>query len=131
MNALTLLNNFEREFARPFFTAPARRAWVNDFSHVTETLSSELTYNEKEAGWTLTVEVPGTTKESLKVDFDEGHLRIAGEKTKGVNKGKFEVRYGMPEGVDEEKMEAQFEDGILTVQMPKLEKKTAKAITIK
>ena len=131
MNALTLLNNFEREFARPFFTTPTRRAWADDYNSYTAGFSSELTYDEKESTWALTVEIPGVTKESLKVDFDEGYLNITGEKTKGLNKGKFEGRYALPEGVDEEKMEAKFEDGILTVHMPKLEKKTAKAITIK
>ena len=132
MNALTLLNNFEREFGRPFFHGPARSNWLADFAEVrNNSFSFEMAYDEKSAAWKLTVELAGVTKENIKVDTDEDFLLINGEKTKGFNLGKFEGRYALPEGVDLEKIEAAFEDGILTVTMPKLEKKVAKTIQIK
>ena len=132
MNALALLNNFEREFGRPFFHGPARNNWLADFAEVrNNSFSSEMVYDEKTSAFKLTVELAGVTKENVKVDTDESYLLISGEKTKGFNTGKFEGRYSLPEGIDEEKIEASFEDGILTVTLPKLEKKLAKAIQIK
>jgi len=132
MNALALINNFERDFSRPFFHRPARQNWLADFAEVrNNSFSSEMVYDEKSSTFRLIVELAGVTKENVKVDTDESHLQISGEKTKGLSAGKFEGRYALPEGIDEQKIEAAFEDGILTVTMPKLEKKLAKTIQIK
>jgi HSP20 family protein len=65
------------------------------------------------------------------VDVKEGHLAIMGEKTKGLELGKFEKYFKIPDGVDLERIDALFEDGILTVQLPLEEKKPAKQIQIK
>lgn len=129
MNALTLLNNFEREFAHPFF----RNSWLRDFDAAPthNTLSSQMTYNEEKAAWVLTVELAGVTKENLKIDTLDGYLQISGEKTKGLTQGKFEGRYHLPENVNLDKVEAAFEDGILSVEIPLLAKQPAKTITIK
>lgn len=129
MNALALLNNFEREFARPFF----RDAWLNDLAdaRTQNSFSSLMSYDEKAAAWTLTVELAGVTKDNLKIDTLDNYIQLSGEKTKGLSKGKFEGRYQLPEGIDAEKIEANFEDGILTLTLPMVEKKPAKQITIK
>ena len=132
MNALSLLNNFEREFARPFFQPSARTPWfaemVENNRHV---FSSEMAYDEQKSAWALTVELPGVTKENVKVDIVDNHLMIKGEKTKGFNRGEFEGRYALPEGIDDQRIEALFEDGILTVSTPLSEKQSAKTIQIK
>lgn len=132
MNALTLLNNFEREFARPFWAAPMRNSWLNETTaERTPQFSSELTYEKDKTTWHLNIEMAGVTKENVKVDTDEGYLHITGEKTKGLNRGKFDMHYNVPESVDFEKISAKFEDGVLTIEMPLLAKKSVKAIEIK
>lgn len=90
-----------------------------------------MKYNEEKSIWNLTVEMAGVTKDHVKIDTTDGYLRLTGEKTKGFNIGKFEGLYALPEGVDEEKIEAVFEDGILTVNMPMPAKKLSKNIQIK
>ncbi|MGZ3691198.1 MAG: Hsp20/alpha crystallin family protein [Pseudobdellovibrio sp.] len=132
MNALTLLNNFEREFARPFWATPARGAWLSDLTeNESMSFSSELVFDKEKSAWYLNIEMAGVTKDKVKVDTQEGYLRIAGEKTRGLNKGAFETRYNIPENVDLEKVAATFEDGILTIEMPVEAKKAAKTIEIK
>ena len=121
MNALSLLNSFERDFARPLVREMARE----------KVFPSLMKYDDKNAAWQLTVELAGVTKENVKIDTSEGYLRLTGEKTKGFNTGKFEGLYAIPEGVNEEKIEAVFEDGILNVNIPMPEKKLAKNIQIK
>lgn len=130
MNALALLNNFEREFARPFFS---RDSWLNDLQEIRPQngFSSAMSYDEKKAAWTLTLELAGVTKENLKIDTLDAFIQLSGEKTKGLNQGKFEGRYHLPEGIDAEKIEAAFEDGVLTVTMPMAEKKATKTIQIR
>lgn len=117
MNALSLLNSFERDFARPLVRE--------------KVFPSLMKYDDKNTAWQLTVELAGVTKENVKIDTSEGYLRLTGEKTKGFNIGKFEGLYAIPEGVNEDKIEAVFEDGILNVNIPMPEKKLAKNIQIK
>lgn len=135
MNALSLLNSFEREFGRPLFRASREdRNWLNELteSDTQKAFPSSMKYDEEKAAWTLIVELAGVTKENVKIDTTDGYLRLTGEKTKGFNTGKFEGLYTLPEGVDEEKIEASFEDGILNVNIPKPEKKSStKNIQIK
>lgn len=132
MNALTFLNNFEREFARPFFTPTSRRDLINEIMESKRSpFSSELTYDDKQQTWTLMVELAGVAKENVKIDMVDNNLVVKGEKTKGFNRGEFEIRYAVPEGIDEQKIDATFEDGILAVSMPLSEKKSAKTIQIK
>ena len=129
MNALTLLNNLDREFARPFF----RNAWPEDYADVSvkNTFSSSMRFHEDKSAWSLTVEMAGVSKDSLKINTIDGVVRLEGEKTRGVDTGKFELSYRLPQDVDAEKIEAGFEDGILSVNLPLVEKKAAKAIQIK
>lgn len=132
MNTLTLLNNFEREFSRPFFTPVKRRDLINEILETKRhSFSSELAYDKEKQAWALTVELAGVAKENVKIDMVDNHLVVKGDKTKGFNRGEFEVRYAVPEGIDEQKIDATFEDGILTVSMPLTEKKSAKTIQIK
>lgn len=129
MNALALLNNLEREFNTPFYRSPWAKDWTEtDFNR---TLPSTLKYDEAKKNWTLTIELAGVTKENIKIETENGLLRLSGEKTKGVNTGKFEGHYRLPEDIDTEKIEAKFEDGILMVDMPTAEKNLTKNIQIK
>lgn len=137
MNALSLFNrrynNFDSAFGRSFFNP----LWVDDASEAEtanyglSSMAYQTSYDEKSASWKLTLEAAGVAKDNLKVDAKEGHLAITGEKTKGLDTGKFERNFKLPEGIDLEKIEAVFEDGVLTVQMPLEAKKAPKAITIK
>ncbi len=124
MTALSLLNrhlnNFESDFSAPFAAENQNYGFY-----------SQMKYDQEKSVWQVTLEAAGVTKENLKVDMKEGYLTIAGEKTKGIELGKFEKHFKIPEGVDLEKIEARFEDGILSVQLPLEAKKAAKTIQIK
>lgn len=130
MKSLSLFNNFDREFARPFLSP----MWLKEFEDMEASklgFSSEIKYNSEASTWELTLEAPGVTKNNLKVDVKEGHLSLTGEKTKGLELGKFERHFKIPEGVDVDKVEALFEDGVLTVTLPLEAKKASKSVQIK
>ena len=131
---LSLLNNFERDFTKPFF-APAWFKEVgayNDHQQAENYLvSSQMKYDDESTSWRLTVEVAGVTKQNLKVDTKEGHLFVTGEKTKGISLGKFEKIFKLPDGIDLEKIEAAFEDGVLVVTLPLESQRAPKAILVK
>jgi HSP20 family protein len=76
-------------------------------------------------------ELPGMTEKDINVTVNRDSLRISGEKkqkkeTKEENYYSMESSYGsfdrfvnLPTEVDEEKTEAEFNNGVLTVKMPK------------
>ncbi len=125
MTALSLLNRRLNSF---------EPIWVQEAEALTPAhygFYSQFKFLEDTSVWQLTLEAAGVTKENLKVDLKDGYLAVTGEKTKGVELGRFEKDFRIPEGVDIEKIEATFEDGILTVQLPLEAKKAPKTIAIK
>jgi HSP20 family protein len=81
----------------------------------------------------ITLELAGVPKDQIKIEFQEHQIQISGER-KRVNRkedqgqvyserryGKFERTFTLPQGVELEKAEAQYQDGILLVYVPKVE----------
>ncbi len=76
-------------------------------------------------------ELPGMDEKNIEVKLSNGSLTIRGEKQEDKEEkkkdyfvqerrfGSFERTFGLPEGVDREKIEASFKKGVLTVKMPK------------
>ncbi|TVM19334.1 Hsp20/alpha crystallin family protein [Oceanidesulfovibrio indonesiensis] len=86
---------------------------------------------ENEDTVTVTAEVPGMKPEDIDVTLERGVLTVKGEKKfeeerKGENFHRIERSYGsfqrvvqLPTEVDEEKVAANYKDGVLTLTMPK------------
>ena len=80
----------------------------------------------------VTVELPGLDEKDVEVTFADGVLTLKGEKKserkeegKGFylserSYGSFQRSIALPEGVDAEKVSAEFSKGVLTVKAPKL-----------
>ena len=93
---------------------------------------------ESEKDFRLNVALPGFRKEDIKLDFEEGKLTISGERKFDTeqtnvkyhfietNYGSFSRSFYLPENILESGIEAQFENGILGVVIPKDEKKVLK-----
>ena len=131
-NALSLFN---RTPYKPFFDVWENfdKDFFGEYSTATpaKMVSYDMRLNSEKSQWELTLELAGVTKDKLKLDVKEGLLTISGEKTKGLNTGNFEHALKVPEGVDYEKIEADFTDGVLSLSFPLIEKKTAKRIELK
>ncbi len=88
-------------------------------------------------------EVPGMEKDDINVTLSDGLLTIHGEKKQEKEEEKenyrfVERRYGsfsrsvrVPDGVDAEKIEASYKDGVLKVSIPKGESEITRKIEIK
>ena len=94
----------------------------------------------------IRAELPGLTDKDVKVTLENGVLTLSGEKKSKIedNKdekhhriehhyGSFIRQFSLPDGIDENMVEARFQNGLLTVQVGKKEevKPKAKAIEIK
>ncbi|MFN8791915.1 MAG: Hsp20/alpha crystallin family protein [Bdellovibrionales bacterium] len=97
---------------------------------------------EEDNNYILKFELPGVTKDRVKVEADKDQLTIRAERKeekKSESKKKYlsEMYYGsytrsftLPGPVDEKKVDAKFENGVLTVTVPKTESLKAKQIPV-
>lgn len=134
------LLRFEREFEnlldRLFTPEEGRWPVWGGFTPVTNIAETETAYE-------VTAELPGMKPEEFKVEVHHGELWITGEKKeekeeKGKTFHRVERNYGefrrvvaLPGPVAEEKIEAQYKEGILTVMIPKTEEAKPKHIEVK
>lgn len=99
--------------------------------------------SENDTEYVLKAELPGVTKENVKVTVEDGVLQIEGERKleKEEKTGKFhrvERSYGsftrsfvLPEGVEADKVRAEFKDGVLNVHVPKAKEARPKGVDVK
>jgi HSP20 family protein len=99
---------------------------------------------EDDNNWYITAELPGLSEDDVEVTYDDGVLRIAGEKKQenedqGRNVhvterayGRFERQLPLGHGVKDDQIDASFKDGVLTITAPKAaEKEQTKKINVK
>jgi len=97
---------------------------------------------ETPEAFTIEAELPGMDKKDVKVTVQDGELTIEGErkheeetKDKKLHRieryyGSFLRRFTLPDNVDENKVKASFKDGLLTLNLTKVEPKEPKAIEV-
>jgi len=102
-----------------------------------------LEMTETDKAYKVTAELPGMEPENVDVTFDDGVLRIAGEKKEQREEsergyrlsersyGTFERLIELPSAADPEKVEAKFRNGVLTVTVAKNSEEKRKARRIK
>lgn len=95
---------------------------------------------ENEEKLIFEAEVPGLSRDQIKVELEDGVLTFTGEKTTTENKdlkhsefsyGKFSRSFKLNTDVIDDQLEARLNEGILTVTLPKSQKAQAKVIDIK
>lgn len=89
----------------------------------------------------LEAALPGYTNEDVTINVDKHVLHIASEKMTKKDERKYIVRergnirfdraFSLPEGINEEAIEAEFKNGILTITLPKLPTEQPKKISVK
>ena len=106
-------------------------------------IAPALDITEDEHAFFVTAELPGLKKEEVQIGLENGVLSISGEKkqeteSKDKNWHRMERRFGafhravtLPAGVEADKVEATFENGVLTVRVPKADAVKPKTIKIK
>ncbi len=96
---------------------------------------------ETENNVVLIADIPGVTKENLRVDVENDELTIEGvflePKTDNGKKlisecyyGKYTRTFALSDVIAQDKITAKLDDGVLTITLPKQEKAKPKKITI-
>jgi len=116
---------------------------LDDGSFGTSVWTPAVDVAENENEVQVKVELPGVSKDDVKITMQENILTIRGEKkqdkeTKNTEYHRVERSYGsfqrsftLPTNVKHEKIEASYNDGVLTVTLPKAEEAKPKQIEVK
>ena len=90
----------------------------------------------------ITAELPGIDKTDIVIDVKDGVLTLKGERSfdnevkeekyycRERTFGKFQRAFRLPADVDPEKINADYKDGILKIDIPKPEEQNPKKITV-
>lgn len=101
-------------------------AWPSSSS-----MNITLDVHETDKSYNIAAELPGMNKEEISIGFENGVLTISGEKKSSRDESKnnyyiSERTFGkvtrslrLPRDVDAEKATAQYQNGVLTLEMPK------------
>lgn len=133
-----MLPSITRRSYRPFYMGSI---FDDDFFPVMQSRSNSMpavNIKEDEKRYVLDLAVPGIDKKDLKIDIDKDVLTISSETkheseedTEGYKRKEFSYTsfcrsFQIPENVNKEKIEAGYKDGILSVELPKLEEEKSK-----
>ncbi|MCP5303461.1 MAG: Hsp20/alpha crystallin family protein [Pseudomonadales bacterium] len=99
---------------------------------------------ENESAYTVVTNLPGLTPDQIDVNIHENILTVSGEVQKVENKddktrnliqervyGKFSRSINLPQTIDVEHVEASYDNGVLTLTLPKLPSAQPRQIEIK
>ncbi|MCC2680018.1 MAG: low molecular weight heat shock protein [Pseudobdellovibrio sp.] len=120
----------------------------NDFDRAVNAMTSTVTtqvncdIHETDDHYLVSFDMPGVKKEDIKIDLQGNRLIVSGERRREHNEnrkstlwyersyGKFERTFVLPSTIEADNIEAQYEDGVLNVALPKAEKAKPRQIQI-
>lgn len=125
--------SFRRQFDRLFDEFPSRRSLADfqPFDRLMSSAAPPVDFVEKDGEYEITAELPGLDEKSVDVKLSNGVLTISGEKKEEKEEkregyycserryGSFRRAFRVPEGVDSDKITADFEKGVLKIKLPK------------
>ena len=132
-----MLPSIRRSF-RPFYMP---NLFDDDFFPVLSNRSSSMpavNIREDEKNYVLELAIPGIDKKDLKIDVNEDVLTISSEtkneteessngyKRKEFSYTSFCRSFYVPENVNRDKIDANYKDGVLSVELPKQEEEKNK-----
>ncbi len=106
-------------------------------------LFPKVDISESPQKYDIRAEIPGMNKEDIKISVNKNVLVLSGEKKeekKTEDKkyhriesyyGSFQRSFVLPDGINADKVEASFKDGVLSVVVPKSEATKEKTVEIK
>jgi HSP20 family protein len=124
---MTSLVNRERNGDRSLLARPFSDLWNFDPMRVFSGVSYGVEISRTETGYTVEIPVPGYKPDQIEVTLEDGMLAVTGKN----EKRNFSRTFTIPEEVDDERIDANVEHGMLTLTLTLLPKAQPKRITVK
>ena len=128
------------DWRRPLATPRIRT--ISNGSNVAASWRPAVDVRETAQAYAISFELPGTEKEDVSVEVHEDVLTVKGEKkameiAEGERRTHVECAYGsftraftLPSHVEGDAVKATFRNGVLTVEIPKVEEQKPKVVEI-
>jgi HSP20 family protein len=116
--------------------------WRRDMGEEASEWSPAVNFFEKDGKYHVTAELPGIKKDDLSVTVSNGYVTIRGKResskeekdanyyTKEPRYGAFSRSFKLPGDVHEDKIDAAYKDGVLTLTLPIREESKSKKIQV-
>ena len=104
--------------------------------------SPAVDLTESKDGYAITIELPGAKKEDVSIECQDNLLTIRGEKKSEREEkdehrhyversyGSFTRSFRLPNDASSDRVKATFKDGVLSVEVPKVEERKPKTVSI-
>lgn len=129
--SMGLWDEFDQMFENFFDTRPTGYA-------ASRTLRPAYDIEETDSHYVLSFDLPGMKQEDINIEVQDRVISISGERKReasGVRHserfyGRFERQFSLPDNVNAETVEANYEHGVLKIALPKLEAVKPKKVQI-
>ncbi len=133
--------NIERRLESLFERTPLQN-WRDEASFSSD-WAPQVDIFEDEKEFTIKADLPEVAKNDVKVSFNAGLLEISGERRAETDEtgrrfhrsersyGSFMRSFTLPPGAEGEKAKAEFQQGVLTVHIPRSKESAARTIDVK
>jgi HSP20 family protein len=94
---------------------------------------------ETESGYTIAIDLPGIKRDDIEIDIDDNRLIVKGTRVVDESRprrserprGKFLRSFSVPASIDQNRIGAEYKDGVLQIRLPKLAEQKAQKIEVK
>ena len=139
INALDLFNHIDREFdgllGKLVDTAKTSAEACKDWA-------PPMSVTESADAFEVVFDAPGMQSDAFEIEFSEGTLTVSGERPIVASDdvkwhrserrfGAFERAIAISEDIDEETLDAEYRDGVLTIRLPKQEAVKPRKINVR
>jgi HSP20 family protein len=139
-NPVNDMMNLQREFDRVFNGFTTKRERDEDYESAVWSPMVDIIENDEK--YELSFDLPGMSREDIRMNFIENTLKISGER-KALEEeqertchrverltGKFYRSFNFPTQVNSDKIAASYQNGVLTVSVPKADEVKPRQISI-
>ena len=136
------LNSLQNEIDRVFDRFFPSREQTQESSSSRAVWRPQMDLTETDESYRLHLDMPGMSKDELKISYQDNELVVSGEqKSTHTDKdeefvrversfGQFRRSFTLPRTVDADNIDATYDNGVLTVTVPKTEKVKPRQIEI-
>jgi HSP20 family protein len=117
-------NGFETDIDRLFESALA------DFAGPASAPRFPVDLYEDKDNTYVRAELPGVNREAINIEMVDGYLNISASRKQGEESFSLSRSVSIPEAVQADKVSASYENGVLTVTLPKQEQAKPRKIAI-
>jgi len=94
---------------------------------------------ETDSGYLIAIDLPGIKRDDIEIDIDDNRLLVKGARVIDDSRsrrserprGKFLRSFSVPASIDQNKIGADYKDGVLQIRLPKRAEQKAQKIEVK